>query len=284
MSGPLPNKIYGSRVKREHILHILHWIREKCTYGWKPGALKKVVFAGKVYELPLLNRTENPRKLWEVYAKEHPNPPKRNNPALPSEQVPMHTSPPKQRKTRKKKKAAPSKQSLVIDVGIVAADAATVAANIPSKDAQPWAESFQAGRGTFSAYNDLCRAFEYKLPERVPRGHSFVCEEVLKTLPHLITTEGNMARKKWQPATNLIAPKRDFMPYHQEWHHTSSLAPMDVTKQSHIVVCKHSLHGLQGRALLWFHDSVRCRNARIACGTRRDVVSDIKNFRITMMG
>jgi hypothetical protein len=68
---------------------MLHWIREKCTYGWKPGALKKILIAGKMYDFPLLNRTEKPWKLlvWDIYAKEHSNPTKRNKPALPSDQV-----------------------------------------------------------------------------------------------------------------------------------------------------------------------------------------------------
>ena len=52
---------------------MLHWIREKCTYGWKPGAINTVILAGVVYEVPMLNRTEKPWKLWDTYAAEHSN-------------------------------------------------------------------------------------------------------------------------------------------------------------------------------------------------------------------
>ncbi len=98
-----------------------------------------------MYDFPLLNRTEKPWKLWDIYAKEHPNPTKRNKPALPSDQVPKRTSPSKHGKTLKKKKAAPAKQSLVVHIGIVA-DAATVAITIPSTDAQSRAEGYHADR------------------------------------------------------------------------------------------------------------------------------------------
>jgi hypothetical protein len=107
------------------------------------------VIAGNVYDFPLLNRTEKPQKLWEIYGKEHQNPTKTNKPAVPSKPIPKRTSPPKQGKTKKRKKTAPLKQTLVVHVGIIAADAGIVATAISSQYVQPLAEGFQAGRGTF---------------------------------------------------------------------------------------------------------------------------------------
>jgi hypothetical protein len=77
-----------------------------------------------------------PWKLSDIYAKEHPNPTKRNKPALPSV---LLKPAPKLGKTNKKQKAARAKQSLVVVSGIVVADAATVAATvaISSTAAQP---------------------------------------------------------------------------------------------------------------------------------------------------
>jgi hypothetical protein len=59
-------------------------------------------------------------------------------------------------------------------------------------------------------YNDLCRASEYKLPEWVPRGQSVACVEVPKTVPNLVTTEGNMARKKWHTCNAPDCTKKRF--------------------------------------------------------------------------
>jgi hypothetical protein len=43
---------------------MLDWIKQKCIYGWKPGAIKTVVLEGELHEVPVLNHTDNPWKLW----------------------------------------------------------------------------------------------------------------------------------------------------------------------------------------------------------------------------
>jgi hypothetical protein len=71
--GELPQKTYGSRLKKDQALYILDWLKRKCRLGWKPGVIKSHVVGDETHNLPVLNRSDKPWNLWEQFAEQHPH-------------------------------------------------------------------------------------------------------------------------------------------------------------------------------------------------------------------
>jgi hypothetical protein len=102
-----------------------------------------VVLEGELHEVPVLNRTDKPWKLWETYSEEHPNP-KQNNKkeGLPSEQATDHSSP-KNKSKKTNKNRQPAQQSIRPEQSQVSEEATTTVE-----------ASWKPGRGTFLALLD----------------------------------------------------------------------------------------------------------------------------------